>query len=232
MKFARFIRKILSLAPVWMLACTGVAGAAEFQPVKDREYREYVNPSNPVAGKAVVGAVVLAVAPDAARQNQLSVFLSKPLTGQLHLEISSADGKFRGEGTYQGNSQGNEWITLPLLSTGANNQRPADARALAVSVSDGSGTSVFVSNWGPPPADAQAPLTQTLRLFVNSRRGEMFWSSGSGSSQRCTSLGATATVRFDSVCDVPLAKLGEKGEVRLTRRDGFDTETQMFSVAR
>ncbi len=231
MKFVPSITTIPSLAAA-MLAALGPLAAAEFQPVKDREYREYVNPSNPVAGKAVVGAVVLAAAPDAARQNQLSVFLPKPLTGQLHLEISSADGKFRGEGTFQGNSNGNEWVTLPLLPAGASNQRPADARALAVSVSDGSGASVFVSNWGAPPAEAQAPLTQTLRVFVNSRRGEMYWSNGSSPSQRCTSLGTTAAVRFDAVCDVPLTQLGKDGTLRLIRRDGFDTETQTFSVAR
>ena len=212
MKFPHSIHSIASLVPALLLIPAGMAAAAEFQPVKDREYREYVNPSNPVAGKAVVGAVVLAAAPDSARQNQLSVFLPKPLAGQLHLEISSADGRFRGEG--------------------ASNQRPADASVLAVSVSDGTGASVFVSNWGATPAGAQPPLTQTLRLFVNSRRGEMYWSNGASPSQRCTSLGATAAVRFDSVCDVPLAQLGKDGSVRLIRRDGFDTETQTFTVAR
>jgi hypothetical protein len=207
--------------------CTGAMAASQFQPVKDREYREYVNPNNPVAGKAVVGAVVLAAAPDVTKQNQLSVFIPKAMSGQLHLEISSADGRFRGEGTYQGNSQGNEWVTLPLTSA-TDNQRPADASALAVSVSDGSSASIYVTNWGAPPGGTQA---QTLRVFVNSRRGEMYWSAGSGAAQRCASLGAAVPVRFDSVCDVPLAQLAKGASLRLVRRDGFDTESQTLTIA-
>src|SRR5262245_34867421 len=106
----------LCACAVWTLC--GASVAAEFQAVDGHEYREFHKPVNPVRGEAVVG-VALAPSRDDQRANVVQVFLPEAFTGQLRLETISADGSFRGEGLFDGKTNGAEWATLALAPSGS-----------------------------------------------------------------------------------------------------------------
>jgi hypothetical protein len=224
----RSFRKIAlpSACAVWTL-CTAVSVAAEFQAVDGHEYRELHKPVNPVRGEAVVG-LALAPTKDDQRANVVQVFLPEPFAGQLRLETISADGSFRGEGLFDGKSQGAEWATLPLAAPGAaseDKERPADPETLSIAVRDSKG-SLYVARWGAASAPGGS---DTLRIYVNSRRAEMFLRVGSRV-ERCRGLDIPQPERFDAYCDALLSELPADGKLTLVRRDQFEEQSQPFTV--
>lgn len=207
--------------------CGAVSAAAEFQAVDGHEYREFHKPVNPVRGEAVVG---LAIAPSERdqRANVVQVFLPEPFTGQLRLETISADGSFRGEGMFDGKSGGAEWATLPLAAQGAaseDKQRPANPETLSIAVRDSKGN-LYVARWGDTPTPSGG---ETLRIYVNSRRAEMFLRVGNRA-DRCHSLDIAQPERFDTYCDAPLADIPADGKLTLVRRDQFEEQSQPVTV--
>jgi len=208
------------------MLCSGPSVAAEFQAVNGHEYREFHKPVNPVRGEAVVG-LALAPSKDDQRANVVQVFLPEPFAGQLRLETISADGSFRGEGVFDGKSNGSEWATLALAPVGSStdNERPANPETLSIAVRDEKG-GLYVARWG----EASAPSgSETLRIYVNSRRAEMFLRVGSRV-ERCRSIDVPQPERFDAYCDAQLSELPDNGEVVLVRRDQFEEQTQAFTV--
>jgi hypothetical protein len=206
--------------------CSGASLAAEFTPVDGHEYREFHKPVNPVRGEAVVG---LALAPslDDQRANVVQVYLPEAFAGQLRLETTSADGSFRGEGLFDGKSDGAEWATLALApgSAGEDEQRPANPETLSIAVRDTKG-GLYVARWGEAPAPSGK---ETLRIYVNSRRAEMFLRVGERV-DRCRSLDIPQPERFDAYCDALLSELPADGQLTLIRRDQFQEQSQPFTV--
>jgi hypothetical protein len=207
--------------------CSGASVAAEFQAVTGHEYREFHKPVNPVRGEAVVG-LALAPSKDDQRANVVQVFLPEPFAGQLRLETISADGSFRGEGLFDGKSPGAEWATLPLAAQGASSEdkeRPANPETLSIAVRDSKG-GLYVARWGEAPAPSGS---ETLRIYVNSRRAEMFLRVGTRV-ERCHGLDIPQPERFDAYCDALLSDLPADGQLVLVRRDQFEEQTQPFTV--
>lgn len=200
--------------------------AAQFSAVKGREYREFFNQVNPVRGEAVLGIAIIP-ADDAPRSQTVQVWLPDRFSGELQVETLTADGRFRGEGVYAGSSDGGRWVPLPLASgqRGGNAApRPGDPATLALSVR-GPDASLFVARWNPTPPAA----TARVRLYVNSRRADMFVRAGA-TVARCARLDIPQPLRFDTYCDLDLTDLPADGRLTLIRRDQFDEESQPLTV--
>lgn len=216
------------LCAMLMLGCA-LPATAQFRPVPGREYREYHNPANPVRGEAVIG---LAIAPTESEQRSavVQVLLPPAYNGEVRVETATADGRFRGEGVFSGATKDKEWVSLPLSpSSGGDTKaaiaRPTNPLSLAISARGVDGT-IFVTRWGDAPLSAS---TSSLRIYVNSRRAEMFLRAGSRVI-RCLAVGVPQPVRFDSYCDVLMTDIPRDGQMLLIRRDQFDEQTQALKV--
>ena len=201
--------------------------AAQFLPAPGREYREFDNPVNPVRGEAVVG---LAVAPTETAQQAdvVQVFVPHPLSGEIHVETATANGRFRGEGVYSGSTKGKEWVSLKLKPSVLNDKaspRPVSPTSLAIAARGPRGT-LYLARWGEAPL---AGASERLRLYVNSRRADMFVRAGVRV-VRCEPMGIPQPVRFDAYCDLAMGDVPRDGNVLLIRRDQFDEQTQAFKV--
>lgn len=216
--------------------CLGAGtGMAQFQAVPGQEYREVVDPKRPVSGHAVVGLSLVGGAPG----RQLHVYLAEAVQPgtPLRIELDSPDGRFHGSGLFDGSAPGGAWVPVTLLPEGQPTRRPADLAddELAVSVrtvgADGrSPARPLVASWATPD-----PRSATLRLHVNSRRATMQVLGRAGGERRaCRKVRSASTVRFDTVCEIPVAELEALGEGRhrltLLRRDGFASEPMPVEV--
>ena len=189
---------------------TGLALAtsanADFRPVPGREYHEVLNATNRVRGEAVV-ALVLAPTVEAQQADTIRVRLPASYSGELRVEVLSADGRFRGEGSFTGSRGDDRWVGLRLGRGGAK-EPPADVRPGAfVTIEIGS-----------------------LRIYVNSGRADIFIVPGATKAVHCRSLNIAQALRYDTYCDVPLADIPPDGKFKLIRRDQFEEQTQTFSV--
>lgn len=201
-----------------------VPAAAQFAPVKGREYREFVNPVNPVRGEAVVGVAVLPTA-EALASRTVEVWLPDRFMGELQVETLTADGRFRGEGVFTGASPGGQWMPLTLGPAGpAAGARPSNPATLALAVR-GPESVLFVARWA---TSASRPAAQ-VRLYVNGRRADTFVRAGERVI-RCSPVGIPQPLRFDAVCDVPASDIPADGKLVLIRRDQFDEQSQTVTV--
>lgn len=222
------VRGRISRCGVMALLQLGLAlpAAAQFTPVQGREYREFYNPINPVRGEAVVG---LSIVPTESvlRGKVVEVWLPDQFAGELHIETTTADGRFRGEGAFSGSSTGGRWVPLMLTPNAPGAKapavRPGDPGTLSLAVR-GPGQTFYVARWGGPDAAASR-----LRLYVNSRRADMFVRAGV-TVVRCVSLNIPQPLRFDVYCDVAVGDVPADGRLMLIRRDQFDEQTQTFTV--
>ena len=152
--------------------CSASAVAGDFKPVTGQEYSEFLNPTNPVRGEAIVG---LALNPtiEGLRASQVQVYLPKPFAGHLRVLIASSDGRFRGEGVYEGKSSGAEWVSLQLQPAESNLRqqiKPLTPEVLSIAVRDEQGA-LYLTRWGTTQA---ATSGESFRVYVNSRRAEIF----------------------------------------------------------
>jgi len=104
-------------------------------------------------------------------------------------------------------------------------QRPANPLALAI-VARGANGAIFLARWGDSAPSAGG---ESVRLYVNSRRAEMFVRSGA-KLVRCKPVGVSQSVRFDSFCDIDINDIPKDGQLTLIRRDQFDEQTQQFKL--
>src|SRR3989441_3083053 len=219
----------------WFLTCFALAWTAsayaQFRPVPGREYHEMFNATNQVRGEAVV-ALVLAPSLEAQRANTIQVLLPASYNGELRVETLSADGRFRGEGSFSGSRSLNRWVALQLGQADpkephANLRRPVNTETLALAVRGVDGT-LYVARWGGgvPSSDR----SEKLRIYVNSGRAEIFIVPGKATAVHCRPLNIPQPLRYDSYCDVPLADAPADGNFKLIRRDHFEEQTQTFSV--
>jgi hypothetical protein len=209
--------------------------AAQFQAVPGQEYREVVDPKRPVSGHAIVGLSLVGGAPG----RLLNVYLAEPVRPgtPLRVELDSPDGRFHGSGLFDGSAPGGAWVPVTLLPDDQPTRRPADLAddELAVSVrtvdADGRHPArSLVASWATPD-----PRSATLRLHVNSRRATMQVRGRAGGERRaCRKVRSASTVRFDTVCEIPVAELEPLGDGRhrltLLRRDGFASEPMQVEV--
>jgi hypothetical protein len=159
----------------------------------------------------------------------VDVWLPERFTGELYVETATADGRFRGEGAYAGSSPGRTWVSLALIPASRPGGRvssalPGDLATLALRVR-GPNRTMFVARW----ADAPASVPAKIRLYVNSRRADMFVRAGK-SVVRCEELRIPQPVRFDQYCDIARGDVPDDGRLVLIRRDQSDEQTQIITV--
>jgi len=213
------------------LALATTSARGDFRPVPGREYHETLNATNRVRGEAVV-AIVLGPTVEAQRADTIRVRLPVSYSGELRVEVLSADGRFRGEGSFTGSRGAERWVALRLGSGGdkeppADATRPVSTETLALSVHGADGT-LYVARWG---GEASVPDDRgSLRIYVNSGRADIFIVPGAAKAVHCRSLTIAQPLRYDSYCDVPLANVPADGKFKLIRRDQFEEQTQTFSV--
>lgn len=214
----------------------GSAAPKAFVQVLGSEYREQLDPPVPVSGLALVGLALSG--PIDLDAKILHVFLTKPFDGRLSLEMTSADGRFRAQGLYEGKSDGNEWVALQISPRAGDQAREylkKNQTELAVAVRPVTRTGntaldqVFQVTWGRQP---ESGLDRTLRLHVNSRRGDMSVRVlGDTTAGVCKALRIATAVRFDTVCEVPWRSSGAGApDLQLIRRDGFDESLQRVQL--
>lgn len=205
---------------------------AEFVP--ERKYEEIADPPTPVRGHAVVG---VAMVPSAGALQSDTLWVRPGPVGMLpgvRVDVTSANGRLRGEGTWKFVQQAEKQPTWHALSVPPKATRPDKPEHLALSVrplSDAAGAMpvFFVSAIGK----AAPPDASKLRLYVNSRRGEVFVFLKDGKTHvRCTPIEGMQVVRFDATCDVDLPIGSEAGSTQLTvvRRDGHQSSNQQIEV--
>lgn len=219
-----------------LLAAAGALSAAEFTPLPGREFRETVNARIPVSGESVVGIIMPPAREKSAWQGLWvkapAGLRSKPL--RVSVEIVSADAVYRGTAELKGavDASDDEWLRLPIEPTGKHIQPFLNGDVLAVKVlattlgegqgqqasRDGDERFHLVASWVDPATIAG---DATLRLHVNSQRGDMFLLG-----ERCKPIRWDRRTRFDAVCDLPVDRIPEDGKVTLLRRDGVSRSTQ------
>lgn len=234
-------------APMWrrsrpvarwiVILMAGLVGAgsalAQFRAVPGQEYQEVVNPKHAVSGHAVVGVSFVGGSPG----RRLHVLLPAGAAGSaatLRVELDSPDGRFHGSGLFDGAGPPGTWVAIDLLPEGKESRRPADLAesdlAVLVRSMAGGAPRPLLASWGmPDPRDA------TVRLHVNSRRAKIsVQRAGGGGSLPCRRVQSASTVRFDTVCDIPVAALGPavqgRYRVNLIRSDGFDNEPIVYDL--
>lgn len=219
---------------VVLMACLVGAGPAmaQFRAVPGQEYQEVINPKHAVAGHSVVGVSFVGGSPG----RRLHVLLPAATSGSaatLRVELDSPDGRFHGSGLFNGGGAPGSWVAIDLLPEGQPSRRPADLAEsdLAVLVRNmaGGAPRPLLASWGTPdPRDA------TVRLHVNSRRAKISVQRAGGGTQPCRRVQSASTVRFDTVCDIPVAALGPavqgRYRVNLIRSDGFDNEPIVYDL--
>lgn len=221
-------------AGLFALIAVGEVLAGPFAPVTGQEYREVIDPPTQVQGQAVVGTALVGVQSQVGAQS-LYARAKTSFVGQVRVSLTTADGRLRGDGAFQGEAREGEWIELKLEPKDGKRLRPNPLAPERVAVSVRyveNGSSVeqpMVAAWEVPSATATAA---TLRLYVNSRRApEMLVMVKGRQPQLCRRAPDKSTVRFDMLCELPLASVvGSKGKVTLVRRDGFEELEQPVVV--
>ncbi|WP_421887700.1 hypothetical protein [Methylibium sp.] len=221
-------------AGLFALIAVGEVLAGPFTPVTGQEYREVIDPPTQVQGQAVVGTALVGVQSQVGAQS-LYARAKTSFIGQVRVSLTTADGRLRGDGAFQGEAREGEWIELELKPKDGKRLRPNPLAPERVAVSVRyveNGSSVeqpMVAAWEVPSATATAA---TLRLYVNSRRApEMLVMVKGRQPQLCRRAPDKSTVRFDMLCELPLSSVvGSKGKVTLVRRDGFDELEQPVVV--
>lgn len=196
-----------------------------------KPYKEFIAPTQ-VSSHAIVGLTTLPSAAEK-REDVLYVFFKDAFdvskNGPIRVELTTADGFLRGEGEFGGKVSKNTWQKVSIEMPPPRDERARLARersgleTLAVVARFVQTGAPLVVHWGnTQPAD----IPPELRLYVNSRRADLFVRvRPSGEMVRCKPISGMTPVRFDKTCDIPAAQLAKDGKVTLVRRDGFETES-------
>ena len=225
--------QVAAFLPLIVAAAGALAQSnGSLNPVKGREYREFLAPTQ-VSGHAVVGLAAVPAA-NALKQDTLYVYFKDKFTGSIRLDISTADGLLRGEGEFSGAVPEKTWAKVSINL--ARDERARSARAsggpetLAVSARSDRSNAPLVVHWGDDRPTIGKP--SVLRLYVNSRRADLFVRvRPSGKPEPCRPITGMTAVRFDKICDIAADQLPKDGKVTLLRRDGFETESVSLVIA-
>jgi len=185
-------------------------------------YREFIAPTQ-VSGHAIVGLTTVPVGGDQ-KQDTLYVYFEKEFKGSIKLEVATADGYLRGEGEFSGFVPAKTWEKVSIRINRDERAQLARERGgpetLAVKAQIDQPNAPLVVHWGEnPPAGRNV----SLRLYVNSRRAELFVR-GPNKVVQCKQISGMTPVRFDKICDISSDYISKDGKVTLVRRDGFESE--------
>lgn len=213
------------------------AASGSFTVVRGREYREVFNPTNPVRGEAIVG-LSFVPSQQGITDRKIEVWFPGAFKGELEIEVSTADGRFHGQGTYAGSADASGWVSIELNPFGASDTKalrplPGDPNMLALAVrgraeapqgAPNGPQVLLVARW----SDDKSPTTGKVRVYVNSRRADIFIKTLK--EDRCSPISGTQTLRFDMLCDISALDLGKVKALEVIRVDGPAEQRQTFGV--
>jgi hypothetical protein len=198
------------------IACLA-AFAALLAPAIDaqitvRSIDEVYGAEQPVSGRGFVGAVLA----DAARPvslDKLEVFVPKGVTGDLKVNIISADAKYRGTVDASLGGEASGWTPLKFRSRYQQvfSDYSTDTMTLLAEAAD---DKPLVMRWGQE--------SKVVQVHVNSERSDTYiaWrQDGKIEVQPCRRLTGGSLVRFDTICSAPVEVLGPE-PIRIIRRRG------------
>jgi hypothetical protein len=223
MKHRSLLRVVVVAAAAVAAPCAAVR--ADFEALADQPYREFFNPANPVKGEALLGLSVVPQSADVQLTDQISVWFGEHYEGPVTVETLAADGAFRGVGSFDGATDRVGWNSITIAG-GAGRARPTSPEGLAIAVRGKEPNEFRIAHWGEPPASDEGLV---LRLYVNSRRGDMSVRAGSVVVP-CKRVELARPLRFDVYCDLAMKDLPASNAIDLIRRDGFHIEAQPIVI--
>lgn len=175
-------------------------------------FEEVYGAEQPVSGRGFVG-VVLADAAGPITLDKLEVFIPKGTTGNLKINVISADAKYRGtaDASLAGETTG--WTSLKLRSRNQQALSTYTTDTLTL-LAETANNMPLLTRWGAGG--------KTVQIYVNSERSDtsIAWrKDGKIEVQPCRRLTGGSLVRFDTICSAPADILGPE-PVRIIRRRG------------
>lgn len=192
---------------VALLAPTAVA------QITVNQFDEAYGEEQPVSGRGFVG-VVLADAAGPVTLDKLEVFIPKGTTGDLKINVISADAKYRGTADASLSGDASGWTPLKGLKPSRQQVLSTYSTDTLTLLAEAAGDKPLVMRWGP--------AAKTVQIYVNSERSDtsIAWrQDGKIQVQPCRRLTGGSLVRFDTICSAPAEILGPE-PVRIIRRRG------------
>jgi hypothetical protein len=203
------LRHLLSACLATLLALLAPAAAAQ---ITVNQFDEAYGAEQPVSGRGFVG-VVLADAAGPVALDKLEIFIPKGTTGDLKINVISADAKYRGtaDASLAGGASGWTPLKLPSSRQQALSSYSTDTLTL---LAEAAGSKPLLTRWGAGG--------KTVQIYVNSERSDtsIAWrKDGKIEVQPCRRLTGGSLVRFDTICSAPADILGPE-PIRIIRRRG------------
>jgi hypothetical protein len=177
-----------------------------------RQFAEAYGEEQPVSGRGFVG-IVLADAAGPIAFDKLEVFIPKGITGDLKINVISADAKYRGTVDASLGADASGWTPLKLKSSRQQVLSNYSTDTLTL-LAEAAGEKPLLTRWGAGG--------KTVQIYVNSERSDtsVAWrKDGKIEVQPCRRLTGGSLVRFDTICSAPPDVLGPE-PIRIIRRRG------------
>lgn len=203
------MRRLLTASLATIAALLAPAAVAQ---IAVRQFVEAYGEEQPVSGRGFVGAVLVDAAGPIAL-DKLEVFIPKGTTGDLKINVISADAKYRGTGDASLSGTASGWTPLRLKP-----ERPQALTGYSTDtltlLAETASEQPLLTRWGAG--------AKTVQIYVNSERSEtsVAWrKDGKIEVQPCRRLTGGSLVRFDTICSAPSDILGPE-PIRIIRRRG------------
>ena len=201
-----------NLRTVFLATLVALSAPAAAAQIAVRQFAEAVGQEQPVSGRGFVG-VVMADAAGPVALDKLEVFIPKGTTGDLKINVISADAKYRGTVDASLTGQASGWTPLKLKSDHQQVLSGYSTDTLTL-LAEASGDKPLLTRFGG--------AAKAVQIYVNSERSEtsVAWRrDGKIEVQPCRRLTGGSLVRFDTICSAPTDILGPE-PVRIIRRRG------------
>ncbi|MEM7247532.1 MAG: hypothetical protein AAF533_19505 [Acidobacteriota bacterium] len=194
-----------------------VAAARAAETLSPTAFHEQVDALERVSGAHLLGASFVGPG-DRVSPESLHVFLPWAVRGKLELRVASVDARYVGSAEYVLMRPTKGWVRLDYPTRHASRLRGHRPERLAVRAELRGRPGVLLTRWG------SAVPTREVVLFVNSERSETHAiaqdAAGRPTKKACRRIESGTTIKFDTVCSIPLASLPSDGQVHLQRRRG------------
>lgn len=210
---------------------TACLAAALFAPVAFAQItvgplEEVYGAEQPVSGRGFVGAVLAADAAGTVALEKAEVFIPPGTTGEIKVNVISADAKYRGtvSASVAGGASG--WTPLKLKPG-----KPAVLQGYSTDsltlFAETDNSKPLLMRWGAGG--------KTVQIYVNSERSEtsIAWRGADGKIQvqPCRRLTGGSLVRYDTICSAPIDVLGPDPIRIIRRRGGVALEPVLVPLA-
>lgn len=203
------------LAAVGLLASIPISlsGAHAETTLEPSYFQESVDQQVLVGGTIIVGAA-LADATTAIAMEEVYVFLGKERADEITLTVATANLRYEAVAKYKTSGSNSGWVRLQFPSRQSRVLANATSTTLAAKATDTRAGLMFPIRWGTSAASF-------VRLYVNAERTQVFFiRSDSRQAQYCVRVNEGTAIRFDTICEVPIAQIRSQPELKIFRQRG------------